>query len=174
MKNVRKHRDIKLVTINKRRNQLVLESNYHTTKWFSADLLATEIKKIKAKMNKPVYLGLSILEISKTLMHEFWYDYIKPKYQNNAKLYTDSFAIHIKTEDFCKEIADCVKKRYDTANYEVDRPLPKRVNKKVGLMKDELGGKIITEFTALRPKTYSYLPDDDKKEAKGTKKSIHI
>ena len=103
MKNVRKHRDIKVVTINKRRNQLVLESNYHTTKWFSADLLAIEIKKIKVKMNKPVYLGLSILEISKTLMHEFWYDYIKPKYQNNAKLYTDSFAIHIKLKIFVRK-----------------------------------------------------------------------
>ena len=86
MENVRKHRDIKLVTTDKRRNQLVSEPNYHTTKCFSEKLLATEMKKIKVKMNKPVYLGLSILEISKTLMHEFWYDYIKPKYQDNAKL----------------------------------------------------------------------------------------
>ena len=85
---------------------------------------------------------------------------------------TDSFIIHIKTEDFYKDIADDVKKRYDTSNYEVDRPLPKGMNKKViGLMKDELGGKIITEFVALRPKTYSYLTDDDKnvKKAEGTK-----
>ena len=103
MGNVRKHRDIKLVTTDKRRNQLVSEPNYHTTKLFSGDLLAIEMKKTKVKMNKPVYLGLSILEISKTLMYEFWYDYIKPKYQNNAKLCymdTDSFIIHIKTEDF--------------------------------------------------------------------------
>ena len=86
MENVRKHRDIKLVTTDKRRNQLVSEPNYHATKWFSENLLAIEMKKMKVKMNKPVYLGLSILEISKTLMYEFWHDYIKRKYQDNAKL----------------------------------------------------------------------------------------
>ena len=96
MENVRKHRDTKLVTTDKRRNQLVSEP--HTTKYFSEDLLSMEMKKIKVKMNKPVYLGMSILDISKTLMYEFWYDYIKPKYQNNAKLCyvnTDSFITHI-------------------------------------------------------------------------------
>ena len=121
MENVRIHRDIKLVTTDKRRNQLVSEPNYHTKILFSEDLLAIEMKKTKAKMNKPAYLGLSILEISKTLMYEFWYDYFKPKYQNNAKLCymdTDSFIIHIKTEDFYKDIADDVKKRYDTSDYE--------------------------------------------------------
>ena len=114
IENIRKHRDVKLVTTDKRRNQLVSEPNYHTTKWFSEDLLAIETKKIKVKMNKPVYLGLSILEISKTLIYEFWYDYIKLIYQNNAKLCqmdTDSFIIHIKTENFYKNIADDVKKK---------------------------------------------------------------
>ena len=108
MNNVRKHRDIKLVTTDKRRNQLVSEPNYHTTKWFSENLFAIEMKKVEVKMNKPVYLGLSILEISKTLMYEFWYDYIKAKYQNNSKLCymdTDSSIINIKTEDFYKDIA---------------------------------------------------------------------
>ena len=80
MENVRKHRDIKLVTTDKRINQLVSEPNYDTTKRFSENLLAIEVKKIKINMNKPVYLGLSILEISKSLMYQFWYDYIKPKY----------------------------------------------------------------------------------------------
>ena len=111
MENVRKHRNIKLVTTDNRKNQLVSEPNYHTAKWFSEDLLATEIKKIKVKMNKPVYLGLSILEITKTLMYEFWYNYIKPKYQNNAKLCyvdADSFIVHVKTEDFYKDIVDDV------------------------------------------------------------------
>ena len=111
--NIRKHRDIKLVTTDKRRNQLVSERSYHTTKCRSEDLLAIEMKKTKVKMNKPVYLGFSILEISKTLMYEFWYDYIKPKYQNNAKLCymdTDSFIIHFKTEDFYEGIANDVKK----------------------------------------------------------------
>ena len=98
MENVRKHRDSKLVTTDKRRNQLVSEPNYHTTKWFSEKLLAIEIKKAKVNMNKPIYLGLSILKISKTLMYEFWYDYMKPKYVDNVKLCyidTDSFIMHI-------------------------------------------------------------------------------
>ena len=100
MENVRKHRDIKLVMTDKRRNYLVSEPNYHTIKWFSEWLLAIEIKKINVKMNKLVNLGLSLIEISKSLMYEFWYDYIKKKYQNNAKLYymdTGSFIIYIKT-----------------------------------------------------------------------------
>ena len=111
-------------------------------------------------------------------MYEFWYDYVKSRYQNNAKLWymdTDSFIINIKTEDFYKHIADDVEKRFDTSNYEFNRPLPKEKNKKViGLMKDELGGKIMTEFVALRPKTYSYLVDDGNsdKKAKGTKKCV--
>ena len=117
MENAWKHRDIKLVTTDKGRNRLVSEPNCHTTKWFSENLLAIEMKKIKVKMNKPV------LEISKTLMHEFWYRYMKPK---------------------------------------------------LGLMKDELGGKIMTEFDTLRPKTYSYIMDDGNsdKKAKGTKKCV--
>ena len=88
---------------------------------------------------------------------------------------TDSFIMHIKTEDFYKDVADDFEKRFDTSNYEVDRPLPTGKNKKViGLMKDELGGKIMTEFVALRPKTYSYLTDDfeEDKKAKGTKKCV--
>ena len=121
MGNVMKHRDIKLVTTDKRRNQLVSKLNYHATKCFSDNLLAIEMKKIKAKINKPVYLGLSILKISKTLMYEFWYDNIKPKYQDNAKLCymdTDSFIINIKTEDFYEDIVNDVEKRFGTSNYE--------------------------------------------------------
>ena len=148
MENARKHSDIELVTTDKGRNQLVSEPNYHTTKWIPGKLLAIEMKKTKLKMNKPVYLGLSILEVSKTLMYEFWYDYIKPKYQNNAKLCymdTDSFIINIKTKDFYEDIANDVEERFDTSNCEVNRPLPKGKNKKViGLIRDELGGKIMT------------------------------
>ena len=113
MKDVRKHRDIKLVAADKRRNQLVSEPNYHATKWFSENLLAIEMNKIKAKMNKPVYLGLSVLEISKTLTLEFWYYYMKPKYGDNKKLCymnTDSFIMHIKTEDFIKIFLMMLKK----------------------------------------------------------------
>ena len=106
------------------------------------------MKKIKVKMNKPVYLGLSILGISETLMYEFRYDYVKPKYQNHAELChmdTDSFIINIKTKYFYADIANDVEKRLDTSNYEVSRPLPKgKYNNVIGLMKDELGGKIMT------------------------------
>ena len=129
-------------------------------------------------MNKTIYLGLSILDISKILMYEFWYDYMKPKYSNDVKLCymdTDSFVLNIKTEDFYKDIANDVEKRFDTSNYEVDRPLPTGKNKKViGLMKDELGGRIMTEFITLRPEAYTYLTDDGKedKKAKGTKKCV--
>ena len=178
MENIRKHRDIKLVTTDKRRNKLVSEPNYHTMNYISEDLSIIEMNKTKVKMNKPIYLGLSILEISKLLMHEFWYDYMKPKYGDNIKLCymdTDSFIMNIKTEDFYKDIANDVEKRFDTSNYEVNRPLPTGKNKKViVLMKDELGGKIIMEFVTLRPKTYLYLTDDCKenKKAKGTKKCV--
>ena len=137
------------------------------------------MKKTKVKMNKPIYLDLSILEISKILMYEFWYDYMKPKYNDNVKLcymYTDSFIINIKTNDIASEdIASDVENRFDTSNYEVNRPLPTGKNKKVmALMKDELGGKIITEFVTLRSKTYSFLTDNGKenKKAKGTKKCV--
>ena len=173
---MRKHRDIKLVTTDKRGSQLVSETNYHTIKCFSENLLAIEMKKTKVKMNKPIYLGLSILEISKILIYEFWYDYMKPKYGINVKLcYTDTdrFIMNIKTEDFYKDIADDVEKRFDMSDYKVDRLLPTGKNKKViDLMKDELGRKIMIEFVALRPKIYSYLTDDceEDKKAKGTKK----
>ena len=133
MENVRKHRDIKLVTTDKRRNQLVSESNYHSTKWFSENLLTIQKKKTKAKMNRPVYLGLSISNISKTVMFEFWYDYIKPKYGEDLRLYymdTDSFIMPIKIEDFCKDIANDVEKDliYEIMNV-IDHYLQERIKK---------------------------------------------
>ena len=150
MENIRKHRDIKLVTTDKKRSKLVSEPNYHTINLISEDLSIIEMKKTKVKMNKPIYLGLSILEISKILMYEFSYDYMKPKYNDNVKLCyidMDSFIMNIKTNDFYEDIASDVKNRFDTSNYEVNRPLPTGKNKRViGLMEDELGGKIITEF----------------------------
>ena len=118
----------------------MFEPNYHTTKWLSEGLLSIELKKIKAKMNKPVYLGLSTLGISKPIMYELWYSCIKSKYQQNAKLRymdTDCFIVSIKTEDVYKDIANNVEKRFDTSNYEVNRPLPTGKNKKfIGSMKD--------------------------------------
>ena len=176
MQNIRKHREIKLKTTDKKRSKLVSEPNYHTINLISEDLSIIEMKKTKVKMNKPIYLGLSILEISKILMYEFRYDYMKPKY--NVRLCymdKDSFIMNIKTNDFYNDISDDVDNRFDISNYEVKRPLLMGKNKKViGLMKDELGGEIITEFVTLRPKTYSYLTDDSKedKKAKGTKKCV--
>ena len=178
MENIRKHRDNKLVTTDKKRNKLVSEPNYHMINYISEDLSIIEMNKTRVKMNKPIYLGLSILHISKILMFEFWYDYMKPKYGNDVKLWymdTDSFVMNIKTSDFYKDIANDLEKRFDTSNYEVNRPLPAGKNKKViGLMKDELTGKIITEFVTLSPKTYSYSTDDGKedKKAKVKKKCV--
>ena len=136
------------------------------------------MKKTKVKMNKPISLGLSILEISKILMYGLWYDYMKPKYNDIVRLCymdTDSFIMNIKSNHFYKDISDGVDNRFDSSNYEVKRPLLMGKNKKViRLMKDELGGETITEFVTLRPKTYSYLTDDSKenKKAKGTKKCV--
>ena len=127
MENVRKQRIIKIVNNNKKRNKLVSEPNYHTTKYFSESLLAIEMKKTSVKMNKPIYFGLSILSISKTFMYKYWYDEVKIKYEKKIRLCymntdgfkikyekkirlcymnTDGFIMHIKTEDFYKDIAD--------------------------------------------------------------------
>ena len=159
MENIRNHRHVKLVTTDKQRNKFASEPNYHSTKYISEDLLIMEKKKVEVKMNKPIYLGQAILDISKTLMYEFRYDYIKPKDKAKARLCymdTDSFIIHIKTEDFYKDTADDVEKWFDTSKYDKNdkRPLPVGINKKVlGMFKDKLDGKIITEFVALRAKT---------------------
>ena len=176
MENVRKHREIKLVKTDKKRNKLVSEANFHTMKLIDNNLAIIEMRKVKVKMNKAIYLRLSILDISKITMYEFWYDYVKIKYEDKARLcYMDKDSFNIKTKDFYKDISQDVNKRFDTSNYTFDRPLPTGINKKViGLMKDELGGDMITEFVALRPKAYSYITNDfiEMKKAKGTKKYV--
>ena len=186
MKNPRKHGDIKIVTTGKKRCILASEPNYHSTKYISEDMLIMEMKKAEVEMIRPLYLGQAILDIHKTLMYEFWCDYIKPKYGDIARLCymdTDSFIMHIKTEDFYQDNANDVEGWFDTSNYDQkdNRPLPIVKNKKViGKFKDELGGKIMTEFCALRAKAYSFLIDDYtdedyeknkiiNKKAKGTK-----
>ena len=123
VENARKHRDIKLVTLERRRNQLVSQPNYHTTKLFTENVLAIEMKKTKILMNEAVHLGLSILKVSKILMYEFWYDYVKPKYDEKAKLCyvgTDNFLVYIKRDDIYKNITKDVETRFDTSNYELD------------------------------------------------------
>ena len=157
VENVKKHRNIKLVTTEKRRNCLVSEPNCHTTKLFTENLLAIEMIKIQILMNKPVYIGLSILDLRKTVMYQFSYDYVKPKYGESAKpCYMDAgiFIAHVKTDDICKDIAENVETRFDTSNFKIDWLLPKGKNEIIGLMKNELGGQIMKEFVWLRAKTY--------------------
>ena len=121
VENVRNHRDIKLVTSDKRRKLLVSKSNFHSHKKCSEHLIAIEMKKTRVKMFKSLYLGMSISDISKTLTYEFWYDYIGPKYGDIANLCytdTDSFIINIKTEDPFEHISNDVEKWFDTSNYD--------------------------------------------------------
>ena len=132
--------------------------------------------KIKGIMNNPIYLGQAILDLSKTALYEFHYDYMKHKYDSDklqlCYMDTDSLVYHIKTEDFYADIADDVEERFDTSGYCLNRPLPIEKNKKViGLMKDEVGGAIMTEFVALRPKLYSFkeLDGSEDKKCKGIK-----
>ena len=115
---MREHRVIKLVITEEKRIKLVSEPNYHTIKPFPKNLLAIEMKNTKVKMNKPVYLCMSILDISKTLMDQFWYDCVKPKHKDKVKLCymdTDSFAINIFTEDFFEYINNDVERWFDTS-----------------------------------------------------------
>ena len=148
------------------------------TIWCQKQVIIPQIFFSQLFTIKPVYLGLSILELSKILIYGFWYYYVKPRYDEKAKLYymdTDGFIVYIKTDDIYKNIAEDIETRFDTSNFELDRPLPKGKNKKViGLMKDELGGKIITKSHGLRAKTCSYLMDGGRedKKAKGTKKCV--
>ena len=136
MKNVRNHSGINLVPSDKRRKRLVSGPNYHSHEKFSDYLMAIEMKKTRVEMTKPLYLSMSILDISKILMYKFWYDYISPKYGDRAKLCytdTDSFIINIKTEDFFEDISNDVKKWFDTSNCNKNdkRPLPIGMNKKL-------------------------------------------
>ena len=138
------------------------------------------MRKTEVYMNKPAYLGQAILDISKILMYEFWYDYLKPKYKDKVKLCymdADSFIVHIQTDDFYKDIAKDVNKWFDTHDYDKDhnRPLPIGINEKViGKFKDELNGKVMTEFCALRAKTYAFKYDENKikEKAKAIRKCL--
>ena len=117
------------------------------------------MNKKKVKRKKPVYLSLSILDISKTVMYEFWYNYIKPKHKEKAQLCymdKDRFIVHVKTKDFYEDLSEDVEKRFDTSNYEAEKPLAVSINKKVVLLiKHKLGRKITITFVALTTKAYS-------------------
>ena len=157
-----------------------MRPNFKSGTLLGPDLMGCEMGKIKVVMNKPVYLGQAILDLSKLIMYEFHYDYMLPKYGDHIKLCymdTDSFVYDIETKDFYKDIAGDVEMRFDTSGY-CNRPLPIGKNKKViGLMKDELGGEIMKEFISLRPKMYSYRVGTsvgtlEPKKCKGIKKCV--
>ena len=179
MENIRKHRNIKLIMNRESYLKTVMKPNFKSGVLFGENLMGCEIGKIKFLMNKPIYLGQAILDLSKIVMYKFHYDYMKRKYNDGriqlCYMDTDSIVYHIKTNDFYADIADDVPTKFDTSGYTPDCPLPISLNKKViGLMKDELEGAIMTEFIALRPKLYSYRKLDgmEDKKCKGIKKCI--
>ena len=172
---------MKLVTSDKKYLEYVMKPSFKDGHPFSKHLFAVEMGKREIMMNKPVYLGQGILDVSKMLMYEFHYNYMRPKYGSKVKLCymnTDSFVYEIETKDFYRDTANDMERRFDTSGYSKDdnRPLPIRENKKVtGLMKDELGGKITTEFVALRAKMYAYRKIDkevEEKQCEGIKKCV--
>ncbi|XP_022802285.1 uncharacterized protein LOC111339828 [Stylophora pistillata] len=181
MENIRKRVDVRLVNSEDKAKKLVNKVNFKHCTIFSENLCAVEMRKTQITFNKPLYLGMCILDLSKTLMYDFHYNYIKPKYGDRAKLLftdTDSLCYEIQTEDFYKDIIDDVDCLFDTSNISKDHPsgIPTGVNKKViGKFKDEAGGKIIEEFVGLRAKLYCYKMFDsgeEKKKCKGVKTGV--
>ena len=179
MENIRKHRNIKLVNNEEEYLKNVMKPNFKSGTLLGPDLMGSEMGKVRVVMNKPVYLGQAILDLSKTIMYEFHYDYMIPKYGDRLKLCymdTDSLIYIIKTENFYSDISPDVESRFATSSYPNNGSGPLLVgkNKKViGLMKDELGGEIMKEFVSLRPKMYSYRVGNSKpKKCKGIKKCV--
>ena len=179
--NVRKRVDIKLVNNRKSALKFAAKPNFESCTIFDENLIAIHMKRTTLLFDKPVFCGMSILDISKTLIFDFHFNYIKPKFQEKAKLLftdTDSLCYEIETDDFFQDISQDVKEKFDTSNFPKDHPsnIPTGINKKViGMMKDEAGGKIIEEFVELRAKLYSIKMHENKKEekkCKGIKKSV--
>ena len=180
MENIRNRVNVKLVDAGEQFKKLAAKPNYESRKIFNENLVSVHMKKTSLTMNKPVYLGMSILDLSKTLMFDFHYKYIKPKYGKQVKLLftdTDSLLYEIQTEDFYKDISGDVKDRFDTSDYPEGHPsgIPRGANKKIlGMFKDEAAGKNIKEFVGLRAKLYSYKMEEGKenKKCKGIKKAV--
>ena len=179
MENIRNRVDIKLITNEKEAKKLISKPNFHHRTIFTENLIAVHMKKTKVYYNKPIYLGMCILDLSKTLMYDFHYNYIKKKYGEGANLLftdTDSLAYEIDTEDFYKDINPDVEGLFDTSNYPEDHEsgIKVGINKKVpGMFKDEAGGKQILEFVGLRAKLYSYrMKEFEEKKCKGVKKAV--
>ena len=162
LENMRNMVDIRLISSDKVSQKLATKPNHDGCTIFNENLIAFHMKKTKLYFNKPVYLGMSILDLSKSLMYDCHYNYIKTKYLDKAKLLftdTDSLAYEIKTKDFYKYINPDIEKRFDTSHYPIYQPSGTKTglnNKGLGMFKDEAGGKQIVEFFGLRAKLYSY------------------
>lgn len=183
MENVRNRSTIKIVNGHNAKGleKLIAKPNYKSAfKFENSELVSVNMGKSTVKLNKPIYLGQAILDISKTLMYDFHYNYIKPMYGEKAKLLftdTDSLCYHIETEDFYKDIVNDVPRWFDTSGYPENHPssIPTGMNKKeIGKMKDECNGKQMTEFVGLRPKLYAFRVDNNEgeKKCKGVKKAV--
>ena len=181
MENIRNRVDIKLVTDKKKAEKLAAKPNFHHCNIFNENLIAIHMKRISLTFYKPVYLGMCILDLSKTLMYDFHYNYIKQKYGDRAKLLctdTDSLMYEIQTEDFYKDISKDVEDKFDTSNYPSDHSIGEEYIGKnklvIGMFKDEAKGKVIDEFVGLRAKLYSFkmFKGDESKKCKGVKKSV--
>ena len=180
VENIRKRQNIFLVDDGKKAVKLTSRPNFDRVTIFDKNLIAVHMKKTEVYFNKPVYVGQAILDLSKTLMFDFHYNYVKEKYKDKAELSftdTDSLLYQIKTDDFYKDISRDIETKFDTSDYPPDHPsgVLTGVNKKViGMFKDEVAGKQITCFVGLRPKLYSFKLEDDilTKECKGIKKNV--
>ena len=166
LENIRNRVDIRLISTDKLAQKLAAKPNYDCCTNFDENLIAVHMKNTKLQFNKPIYLGMTILDLNKSLMYDFHYNYIKTKYEDKAKLLfpdTDSLAYEIKTKYFYKDINPDIEKRFDTSDYPSNHPsgIKTGLNSKVlEMFKDEADGKQIVEFVGLRAKLYSYkMPD---------------
>ncbi len=176
MENVRNRINVKLVINEKACNKLVKKSNFKSANIFHENLIAVYMEKTTVKFNKPIQIGMTILDLSKTLMYRFHYDYVKPKWGDKAALLftdTDSLCYEIQTDDIYEDIKDDAPEWFDTSNYEKDHPLFSKKNKKqVGFMKDECRGNQILRFVGLRSKLYAYEVDRERDNILGTRDNI--
>ena len=180
IENIRKRQKVNIIDNRKMAVKLSSKPNFERLTIFDENLVAVHMKKTEVYFNKPIYVGQAILDISKILMFDFHYNYIKNKYGDKAELLftdTDSLMYLIQTDDFYHDINKYVKKKFDTSDYPENHPsgIKTGVNKKViGKFKDEAAGKQITHFVGLRPKLYTFKVEEkgETRKAKGVKKNV--
>ena len=180
IESIRKRQNIILVDNRKKAAKLTSRPNFDRATIFDKNLIAVHMKKTEVYFNKPVYVGQAILDLSKTLMFNFHYNYIQKKYKHRAELLftdTDSLMYQIYTDDFYKDLSKDIETKFDTSDYPPNHPygIVTGVNKKViGMFKDEVAGKQITYFVGLRPKLYSFKIEESKevRKCKGIKKNV--